>query len=105
MVTMTQAKFDEAITAAATAAATAAVAAMPKAKTFAKPDKGAVWYTKPTEKNPTPEYTLDGNVHPKCPHCDTVTLFKVFLYDAGGDGVNNKPVHRLSLLIPKDKES
>ena len=101
MVNMTQAAFDEAIAKAAEAAATAAIANMPQDTKKDDSNRGACWYPKEDGKT----YALAGNVHPKCPHCDTVTKFGIYLYTAGGDGVNKLPVYRFSLLEWKDKPS
>ena len=101
MVNMTQAAFDEAIAKAAEAAATAAVANMPSKKERDNTNRGAVWYPKEDGK----KYILQGNVHPQCPHCDTVTKFGIYVYTGLGDGVNKLPVQTLSLLEWKDKPS
>jgi len=105
MPNMTQAKLDELIAAAAKAGADAAIAAMPAKKVFDNTNSGAVWYAKPTAEHPEPDWTHDGYLEPKCPHCDTVSKFKVWLRDGGGDGVNNKPVFRLSIDLPKQNGS
>ena len=101
MVNMTQAAFEKALAKAAEAAATAAVANLPQATKHTDDNRGACWYPKEDGK----KYALSGNVHPKCPHCDTVTKYGIYLFTGGGDGENKLPVYRFSLLKWKDLPS